>query len=295
MKNILITGATGNIGQSMIRSLFSQGTQDHILAGVRNIKKARTIFADFPKLDYVEFDFEAQETFQPALTHIDTVFLLRPPHISDVDKFFKPLIAQLGESHVKQVLFISVQGVEASRVIPHNKIEAQIVASGLDYIFLRPSYFMQNLTTTLRSDIQNRHMVFLPAGNAKFNWVDIENIGEASALLIKKFDEYRNQAIEITGDENENFESVIKLVNEVTRGEIKYIDSNPLWYYVKKRQEGIGRGMIFVMILLHFLPRFQKAPRISAFYQTLTGKKTTTLKQFIEREKDAFEVQKLGR
>jgi len=47
--------------------------------------------------------------------------------------------------------------------------------------------------------------------------------------------------------------------------------------------------MIIVLILLHFLPRFQKEPKISDFYERLTGKKPTDLKSFIEREKKKFE------
>lgn len=56
-----------------------------------------------------------------------------------------------------------------------------------------------------------------------------------------------------------------------------------------KKREGMASGMILVMILLHFLPRFQKEPGISDFYQRLTGKKPTDLKAFIDREKAKFE------
>lgn len=49
-----------------------------------------------------------------------------------------------------------------------------------------------------------------------------------------------------------------------------------------------AKGMIIVMILLHFLPRFQKEPKISGFYEQLTGKKPTDLLKFIERVKKAI-------
>jgi hypothetical protein len=42
------------------------------------------------------------------------------------------------------------------------------------------------------------------------------------------------------------------------------------------------------MIMLHFLPRFQNDPKISRFYQSLTGKEPTTLEEFIERERQLF-------
>lgn len=289
MKRVLITGATGNIGQEVIRFLFNNKTRNHIIAGVRDIGKSKVKFSGFPQLDYVQFDFESRDTFQSALRDIDCVFLLRPPQISDVGRYFEPFISKLRQSKAKQVLFLSVQGVEKSRVIPHHKIEDLILASGLDYIFLRPSYFMQNLTTTLLGDIRNRRDVILPAGHAKFNWVDIENIGEASAMLLDNFDDYRNRAIEITGYENEDFYSVVDKINGVVSEKIRFVDMNPFRYFAMKRREGIPRGLVLVMILLHFLPRFQKEPRISDFYEKITGKKPTTLKQFIEREKAMLE------
>ena len=60
---------------------------------------------------------------------------------------------------------------------------------------------MQNLITTLVSDIRKRGAIILPAGHAKFNWVDVENIGEVSAILLETFIKYKNSAIEITGSE----------------------------------------------------------------------------------------------
>jgi len=289
MNNILITGATGNIGFEVIRFLYKIGTSNRIIAGVRNIDKAKILFKDFSKLEYVHFDFEDFETFDKALAGIDTVFLLRPPHISDVDKYFKPLISSIKNNKVRQVVFLSVQGAEKSKVIPHNKIERLITEFGLDYIFIRPSYFMQNLTTTLINDIKTKREIILPSGKGKFNWIDIENIGEATAILLDKFGDYKNQAFEITGLENENFATVTSLINKAIVSPIRFRNVNPLKFFLIKKREGMETGMILVMILLHFLPRFQKEPEISDFYERLTGKKPTDLKTFIEREKGQFE------
>jgi uncharacterized protein YbjT (DUF2867 family) len=208
MRKILITGATGNIGFEVIRFLAKIDSSTKIIAGVRNIEKAKGVFKDYPDLEYTHFDFEDFTTFDTALNGIDTVFLVRPPHISDIDTYFKPLILKLKEKNIQQVVFLSVQGAEKSKVIPHNKIERLLTEHGLDFIFLRPAYFMQNLTTTLIGDIQTKREIILPAGKAKFNWIDVENIGEAGAILLHKFGDYKNQAFELTGLENENFEKV---------------------------------------------------------------------------------------
>lgn len=289
MNNILITGATGNIGFELIRYLYKFDTSNRIIAGVRNIEKAKNVFKNYPKLEYVLFDFEEFETFNNALTNIDRVFLLRPPHISDIDKYFKPLISKIKENNINEIVFLSVQGAEKSKVIPHNKIEDLIEGFGINYIFLRPSYFMQNLTTTLINDIRNKREIILPAGQAKFNWIDIENIGESGAILLEKFCAYKNQALELTGLENENFKKVTELINSTIDSPLKYRNVNPFRFYGIKKQEGMAKGMIVVMILLHFLPRFQKNPKVSDVYERLTGKNPTDLKTFIKREKEQFE------
>jgi uncharacterized protein YbjT (DUF2867 family) len=289
MSNILITGATGNTGSEVIRFLSEMDASDKIFAGIRNIKKAKPVFKDFPQLHYVHFDFEDAGTFDSALADIDRVFLLRPPHISDTDKYIKPLISKIKENNIREIVFLSVQGAEKSKVIPHNKIERLIKENNLDYIFLRPSYFMQNLTTTLIDGIRTKREIVLPSGKAKFNWIDIENIGEAAAVLLQNFEEYKNQAYEITGLENENFRKITSLINNTIDNPVRYKSVNPLQFYRIKKQQGMAKGMIVVMILLHYLPRFQKEPKISNFYERLTGKKPTDLKTFIEREKKQFE------
>lgn len=291
MSNILITGATGNIGFEVIRFLTKIESSNMIIAGVRHIEKAKKVFKDFSNIDYRYFDFEDFNTFDSALNGIDRIFLLRPPHIADIDTYFNPLISKIKEKNIKQIVFLSVQGAEKSKVIPHNKIERLINENKFEFIFLRPSYFMQNLTTTLIGDIQTKREIILPSGNAKFNWIDIENIGEAGAILLDKFGEYKNQAIEITGLENENFEKVTKLINNSIDNSIKYRNVNPFSFYRIKKREGMVKGMIIVMVLLHFLPRFQKEPKISDFYEQLTGKKPTDLITFIEREKKKFDKQ----
>ncbi len=291
MSNILITGATGNTGFEVIRFLHTIGTSDKIIAGVRNLEKAKIVFKNYPKLDYVLFDFENPDTFDNALKGIDRVFLLRPPQISDVNKYFKPLVETIKKNNINEIVFLSVQGAEKSKVIPHNKIERLINEYEFDYIFIRPSYFMQNLTTTLIDDIKTKREIILPAGKAKFNWVDIENIGEAGAILLDRFDVYKNNAFEITGLENESFEKVTSLINNSINNPIKYRNVNPFRFYRIKKKEGMQKGLIIVMILLHFLKRFQKEPGISDFYEQLTGKKPTNLKTFIEREMQQFEKQ----
>ena len=285
MRQILITGATGNIGTELIRSITTRGTDNQVIAGVRDIPKAKQIFPGFKNIDYRNFDFEDPRTFNKSLDNIDCIFLLRPPHISNIDKYFKPLIHKIFEKGIRQIVFLSVQGAERSKIIPHNKIERLIRDSGLDFIFLRPSYFMQNLTTALLKDIQVKRQIILPAGKAKFNWIDIKNIGEVAAIMLDDFDLYKNKEIELTGLENLDFYSVTELISTEINDNIEFVNVNPLKFFRIKKQDGLNPGLIIVMTMLHFLPRLQSDPIISNNFETLTGHKPTSLKEFVNRER----------
>jgi len=286
MKRILVTGATGNIGSEVIHYLSELSSELEIIAGVRSIDKAEHRLSGYPNLSFIQFDFESADTFGSAFGGIDILFLLRPPQISKVEEFFRPLLESAKENGIRNVVFLSVQGAEKSKVIPHNKIERLIQELGFNYIFVRPGYFMQNLTTMLLPEIFESRTITLPSGKAKFNWIDVKNIGEASARLILSFGKYKNKEYEITGKQNRNFSEVTELMAYLTGIEFKYKSINPISFYFKKRKEGIESSFALVITILHFLPRFQKEPEISDNFKKLTGKEPTTLAEFIEREKE---------
>lgn len=288
MNKILITGATGNVGREVLHFLSEKGSANEIFAATRNPRKGDPILRENRNVKPLAFDFEDPATFDAALQGIDLVFLLRPPHISDVKKYFVPLIEAMQRNSVRGVVFLSVQGAERSKVIPHNKIERLLAKSGLPYVFLRPSYFMQNLTTTLAKDIREKRKIILPAGKAKFLWVDARDIGEAAALVLNDFENYEGRAIELTGYDLKNFEETAGLLREITQLDIRYKNLNPISFFRLKRKEGMPAGMVMVMIMLHFLPRFQKAPEVSKFYEESFGKKPTSLREFLEREMEGF-------
>lgn len=288
MNKILITGATGNIGTEVIKYLYHLNKEDKIIVGARNVDKAKKKFNEFTSLEYREFDFENQSVFDNSFKKIDVLFLLRPPHISDVDAIFKPLLIRAKKNKINKIVFLSVQGAEKSKVIPHNKIERLVQKLEFNYIFVRPSYFMQNLTTTLITEIREQKTITLPSGKAKFNWIDTQNIGEATAVLITSFDKFQNKSFEITGTENKSFGEVTQIMSDILPIKIRFHSMNPVRFYLRKRKEGLTKGYALVMTILHFLPRLQKEPKISNNFTVLTNKTPTTLSKFIEREKEVF-------
>ncbi|MBN2891983.1 MAG: NmrA family NAD(P)-binding protein [Bacteroidales bacterium] len=284
---ILITGATGNVGIDTIDSLFSIKNNHEIIAGVRNIEKSKKILSKYNELSYRNFDFENKNTFEKALENIDIIFVLRPPNIANVNKYFLTLFDMMQKKQVSKIIFLSIQGVENQKNIPHYKIEKAILNYKFDYVFLRPSYFMQNLTTTLLKEIKEEKKIFIPSGKLKFNWVDTKDIELVGAKIIQDFENYKNNAYEITGSEFEDFNYVADLLTRTLGFKIKYESPNLLKFFIQKKKYGIKPMMIFVMIMLHYLPRFGKNENnFSDTVRKITDKEPTKLLEYIKREQE---------
>ncbi|MBU3112378.1 NmrA family NAD(P)-binding protein [Clostridium lacusfryxellense] len=108
---------------------------------------------------------------------IGKILLVRPPQLTDVKGIFNPFIQKCKVNGVKQVIFLSLLGAEKNPFPPHHKIEKAILASGIPYTFIRPSFFMQNLSTTHATDIKERDDLFIPCGKAKISGICYSNDG----------------------------------------------------------------------------------------------------------------------
>lgn len=283
---ILITGATGNVGMEVLKALASENRGHTVVAGVRNVEKARGELASFPETEIAVFDFDLIDHFGHCLKKVDVLFLLRPPHIADVPKYFKPLIDAAVREGVKHIVFLSVQGADKSRLIPHHKIEKLIVASGIAYTFLRPAYFMQNFSTTLRKDIVEKDRVFLPSGKAKFTLIDLKDVGEVAAKVLLEPSKYRNTAMDLTNDEQLNFSEMCATLTRILSRKISHVSPNLLSFFLQKRKEKMPIPLIMVMIMLHYLPRFQATPSTSHWVERMLGRKAARFEEFVMSHKE---------
>ena len=322
---IFITGATGNVGKSVINHLVrdvSRSTKTstdandddterlQIFAGVRDPTKSQPLF-ESNLVTCVKFDFEDVQTMQQALdsTECQVLFLVRPPPIANVPKYFQPLIDEtiVRKQTIQHIVFLSVQGADLSKHIPHAKIEQAIVASKIPHTFVRPAYFMQNFLQPPMFDelvVQPEHRVFLPAGNAKFTIIDVEDIGRAVAGILLSISNGRqnhmNKSYDLTNMEQLSFAEMAEILNDELPYRVTYVSPNPVRFFLVMRQRypQLPRMYLAVMIMLHYLPRFQSEPPPTNAHQVMelcaslggnnidSQQELTTFREFVRHHKE---------
>lgn len=286
MKSILITGATGNVGSVIIKYLRVAKGSFKILAGVRNVEE--NMFTQQSDVEAIYFDFKDKESVKRALSKSDIVFLLRPPQLANVNLYFKPVITIAKEENIRHIVFLSVQGADKNIFIPHNKIENLIKASSLPYTFLRPAYFMQNFTTTLKEGIVKNKEIFLPAGDAKFTLIDTEDVGRTAAKILTDLNKHVNATYELTNQEQLTFHQMATILSEELGEKISFTDPNIFYFLWRKKKEGTSIIFILVLIMLHYLPRFNSTPSITHSIEKITGEKPITFRNFIGKNITSF-------
>lgn len=120
---VLVTGATGNVGQPLVAALRAAG--DHALEA----HSAPSAGAPSSTATMRTLDFYKPATFDPALAGADRVFLMRPPPISDTKRYIRPFVEAMANAEVRHVVLLSLLGV--NRAMPHWQIEQDLRASGI--------------------------------------------------------------------------------------------------------------------------------------------------------------------
>ena len=283
MKRILVTGATGQVGSAVIAAL--REVDGIVVRGaVRDVARATEQWRGDVSVQPVAFDFADRDSQAAALSDCDSLFLLRPPQINDD---FGDLIESAAHHGVKHIVFLSVQGAERNRFIPHHRIEQRLMSSGVPYTLLRPAYFMQNFTSTLHDELVRRHRIFLPAGNARFTLVDVDDIGRvAGRVLTQAGTQHHGQAYTLTSELPLNFQQMAEQLTSGLGTPIRYESPSPWHFYRVLRRDGREPGLILVMLLLHMLPRFTATPPVTHTVAELTGRAPTEFAQFVAAHRD---------
>lgn len=282
---ILLTGATGNVGRELARILHSQGHP--IRAAVVSAADARNLpHANIP---WTQFDFGDPASYGAAFAGVDRLFLMRPPHISDIDRYIKPVIDYAASHGVRQIVFLSLIGAEKNRVVPHAKVEKLLQVGPTPYTLLRCGFFMQNLSTTHRQDIAEHDDIFVPAGRGKTAFIDVRDIAAVAARVLTE-PGHDNRAYPLTGSEALDYYQTAAIFTEVLGRSIRYSSPTPWRFAWRMWRRGHPLSYVGVVSAIYMTTRFGLAESIDPTAASLLGRPPITMRQFVTDNASAWRL-----
>lgn len=282
---ILIIGGTGNIGWPLIQCLNQK--QVKIIAGVHNSTKAANKFQGMDTIEIKHFDFLDPTTFEAAFDGVNKVFFVRPPQLADPKTDMLPFLKFAKQKNIEQIVFVSLLGVEKNPMTPHHKIEQMILDLELPYTFIRPSFFMQNLNTTHREDLQKSHDLFVPAGNSRTSFIDTRDIGEIASIALLD-DQYINQKLNITGPMALSYSDIAQIMTKTLGTTYTYSHPSLLKFRKVMLQRGLKKDFVNVMVMLYLITQLGNAKEVTDTAAKVLGHKPRNIQNFIEDYKEDF-------
>ncbi|WP_043109110.1 NmrA family NAD(P)-binding protein [Paraoerskovia marina] len=267
---ILVTGASGNVGGAVTRALDAAGVAYAV--------------AERPG-----FDFTDPSTWASTFDGVESMFLVRPPAIGNVKRDLLPSLAAARDAGVKHVVFLSLQGAEKNKVVPHAAVEAWLRESGLSWTFVRASFFHQNLTTTHVTDVRDRDDIFVPAGKGATAFVDAEDVGAVAAAALIDPAAHRDKAWTVTGPRALTYTEIAEILTQELGRPITY-DRPGIWRYVRHARKVLGmpRGMVAVTTAIYTTARLGMAAGLTTEVREVLGREPIDFVEFAHRERDAW-------
>ncbi|MBA3872271.1 MAG: SDR family oxidoreductase [Anaerolineae bacterium] len=282
--HILVTGAPGNVGTEVVHELQRIGVPFRV--GVHNVKTASERLGN--NLEITHFDFLKPETYSATFKGIERMFLVRPPALSNVQRDIAPAIEAAVKAGVKQIVFLSIQGVENNRVVPHYKIEQLLLGSGVNYTFLRASFFMQNLSTTHRNEIHDHDEIALPVSHARTSFIDARDIAAVAAWVLTEAG-HTNQKYTLTGAEALDYDQVASKLSATLHRTIRYTHPSIITFI--RRQLALGQKLSYTLIMtaLYTITRFGNAKTVTQDVERLLGRPPIGFDQFAEDYRNSWQ------
>ncbi|HMO11584.1 MAG TPA: NmrA family NAD(P)-binding protein [Actinotalea sp.] len=284
MAPILVTGATGNVGRAVVDVLVAAGVPVR-----RALHDGSTDRATSGQAEDVVFDFTRAATWAPAFDGVRSMLLVRPPALGNVRRDLIPALRAARDAGVQHVVFLSLQGAETNPLVPHATVESWLRRSGMDWTFVRASFFFQNLSTTHASDIRDRDEICVPAGARATAFVDALDVAAVAAAALLDPDGHRDTAWTVTGPHALSYTEVAEVLSRVLERPVTYARPGLLRYARHARRTlGMPGAMVLVTSAIYTAARLGLAAGLTDDVRTVLGRAPIDLETFVRRERTVW-------
>jgi uncharacterized protein YbjT (DUF2867 family) len=220
---ILVTGATGNIGGEVVRSLLAR--KGSFRALVRDPKKATKLIGQ--GIELTIGDLSQPDTLSAALQGIEKAFLVLPslPSQVELECAFIDAAKHSGCQHIVKLSVMGAGELPSTFQKWHRQIEKHLEDSGIAWTHLRPNMLMQNIRWFAQTILQNGS-IYNCVGDAKISHVDARDVGLVAAVCLTE-PEHEKKSYVLTGPKAITFHDIADIFSQTLNRSVAYVDLPP--------------------------------------------------------------------
>lgn len=209
---ITVFGATGNTGAPLVDSLLAKGS------------KVRAVTSDPAKVDVlkakgceaVTANFTDPAALERACAGAERIYLVTPAHL-DMRRWKANVIGAAKAAGVRHVVLATGLGASPKARVTfgqwHSETQELVKESGLDWTFVQPTYFMQNLLWQVGNIAKTG--VYHDDLGGPVAWIDARDIADVAAEALTG-PGHEGKTYGLTGPEALTGEDIAAMLSEVT-------------------------------------------------------------------------------
>lgn len=246
---ILVTGATGKLGNLVIENLLELTSAESLAVSVRDVNKA--IQLKEKGIDVRYGDFDKIESLKEAFKDIDKLLIISTDGDNETRiRQHKTAVEAAKICGVKLIAYTSVGNAEYSTLplaIVHKETEQFIKDTGIPYVFLRNNWYLENESNSFKEAINTGNWTN-SIGNAKVAWSPRKDYAKACAKVLTS-QGHENKIYELSRKAITTKE-LIKILEKVLNKDITINNVELLSYSEILKSNGLPEPLINFIISL---------------------------------------------
>ena len=245
MNKILVTGATGQMGRTVVATLLKKVSPQQINVISRKEEKMADLKAK--GINTFVGSYEDVKSLETAMTGVDTVLLISGGDQGDRMQEHRNVVDTAKKMGVQNIAYTSRalrdrNTLQNKLMEDHFNTEDYIKNSGLNYTIFQNGLYMEFLQPFVNK-AQLERGISLPTGDGKIAFTLRAEQAEAIAhvLLNEKFE---NKTYQFTNNETYSFFDVVNTLSELSGKSIKYTPVELSVFEETMKQRGLPNAAI---------------------------------------------------
>ncbi|MGZ8378450.1 MAG: NmrA family NAD(P)-binding protein [Gemmatirosa sp.] len=281
---LLVIGGTGTVGRYLMGELRAAGVTPRVLARTLRASEAAREMGGIP----VAGSLDDRASLPRAFDGVERVFLLTAPDHRQV-----PLQTHAIEAAAAAGVQLLVK-VSATRADPtssnvllreHGEIEARALDAGLPSVFLRPTFFMQNLLMLAGGVAAEGRLYTPPAG--RIPQVHAADVAAVAARVLRE-DGHAGHAYELTGGVAYDYPEVAAQLGRAFGRAVTHVELPADVVREAMVGQGVPGWLVDSLLDLYARGLRGEATAPTPHVAELTGRPPRTLAEFAREHAAAF-------
>jgi len=284
---ILITGASGNVGKTVLQEVAKSGAQHRAM--YRRAEEAAKACAG---TETVVADFAKPETLGAALKNVDSVYLVCAPipELVQLESNMIDACVAAGVKHVVQNSALGAGDYDKSFPIWHRKVEEKLKGTRLSWTILRPNSFHQNVVAFFAPTIRTQGVFYNSMRDAKNSLLDVRDIAAVAAKSLAG-GQHAGKIYELNGPEAINYTELAKKISKVAVREVRYLDIPMDAQKKAMLDQGMPEWLTTALLDLQEYYLSGKGGETDGLLQKLLGRAPITMDEFLKENAAEFRPQ----